>query len=415
MSRSQNLVAEAASLGGRPENLHLVGGVDHECGSYNRLLSRLFGVRQMQVAAADACTDRRRWQRRPGSAISVFVLLLGVCGQLTQGEDEARPPSPQLPRRAEAAATHATVGDMLLIRGADGTAEYGALFDEWVAAWEAVADESGVAVYGIGGDTDAPLQARGADRDLIQAFLGLAAFESERPLWIVMIGHGTFDGRDAKFNLTGDDLSAAELADWLRPVTRPVAVIQSASASGPFVEALSAPGRVVVAATKSGEEQNFARFGGYLAAAWSKSEADLDKDGQVSLLEAFLSAARATDDFYSADNRLATEHAVIDDNGDGQGTRATAFDGTRPRREDDSGTTLDGHRAGQWVVVPSAEERRLPAEVRQQRDALEVRLLELRDRRADFTEDEYYRQVETLVLEIARLYEGAHGPGTATN
>ena len=104
----------------------------------------------------------------------------------------------------------------------------------------------------------------------------------------MLIGHGTFDGREAKFNLRGPDVTDVELADWLLPFKRPVVVINCASASGPFINRLSGANRVVVTATKSGNEINFARFGQYIAEAIADPRADLDKDGQVSLLEAFL-------------------------------------------------------------------------------------------------------------------------------
>ena len=91
-------------------------------------------------------------------------------------------------------------------------------------------------------------------------------------------------------SICGADLSDVELAEWLAPVKRPVVVINCASASGPFLNRLSGNDRVVVTATKSGHETNFARFGQYLAEAIADPHADLDKDGQVSLLEAFLTA-----------------------------------------------------------------------------------------------------------------------------
>src|SRR5213076_1421481 len=133
------------------------------------------------------------------------------------------------------------------------------------------------------------------------------------------LGHGTFDRRSAKFNLRGADLSADELAKWLAPVHRPLVVIDAASASGPFIKALSGPDRVIVTATRSGDEQNATRFGGFLADAVSDPLADLDKDGQTSLLEAFLVAAKRVDASYTEAGLLATEHALLDDNGDGLG------------------------------------------------------------------------------------------------
>src|SRR5258708_34249236 len=106
----------------------------------------------------------------------------------------------------------------------------------------------------------------------------------------------------------------------LRPCRRPLAVLQCASASGPFLNALSAPGRVIITATRSGYEVNATRFGGYLARAIADPAADLDKDGQTSLLEAYLAASRQAEQFYKEQGRLMTEHALLDDTGEGLGT-----------------------------------------------------------------------------------------------
>ena len=105
------------------------------------------------------------------------------------------------------------------------------------------------------------------DHDRLKAALAEKAGGGSEPLWIVLIGHGSYDGKEAKFNLRGPDVTDAEFATWLAPIKRPVAVIDCASASAPFLNRLSGPDRVVITATRSGSEQNFARFGEYLAEA----------------------------------------------------------------------------------------------------------------------------------------------------
>src|SRR5687768_17002490 len=106
-------------------------------------------------------------------------------------------------------------------------------------------------------------------------------------------------------------------------------IVNCASGSGPFMNALSAPQRVVITATKSGQEQNFARFGDYFSSSISAPEADLDKDGQTSVLEVFLSAGHRVTEFYEQESRLATEHSLLDDTGDALGTPADWFQGVR--------------------------------------------------------------------------------------
>ena len=224
------------------------------------------------------------------------------------------------------------------------------------------------------------------------------------PLWIVLIGHGTYDGREAKFNLRGPDVTDLELAEWLAPIKRPVAVLDCTSASGPFLNRLSGADRVVVTATKSGHELNFARFGQYLAEAIADPRADLDKDGQVSLLEAFLTASSRVNEYYRTHSQLATEHALLDDNGDKLGTPADWFRGVRATRRAKDGAALDGLRAHQLHLIPSDRERDIPPAVRQRRNQLELSVAALRDEKTKLGADEYYKRLEPLLIELARLY-----------
>jgi hypothetical protein len=229
--------------------------------------------------------------------------------------------------------------------------------------------------------------------------------QSVEELWIVLIGHGTYDGHAAKFNLRGPDISADEFAAALKPCKRPLAVIDCASASGPFINALSAPGRVIITATRSGYEANVTRFGNYLARDVADPAADLDKDGQTSLLEAFLMASRQTQDFYKEEGRLATEHSLIDDNGDGLGTPPDFFRGVRAVKKAANGKTVDGVRAHQMNLVRSANEQELSPALRARRDELESQLSSLRDRKSELKENDYYSQLEKILVEMAKLYE----------
>lgn len=295
---------------------------------------------------------------------------------------------------------------VLIVVGAPGEPEYVARFRDWAGQWQAAAEKASAESIRIGLDQGAGAGAGGDDRERLRAALaGKASAESgHEPLWIVLIGHGTFDGREAKFNLRGPDVTDLELAEWLAPVKRPVAVIDCTSASGPFLNRLSGPGRVVVTATKSGHEQNFARFGRYIAGAIADPGADLDKDGQVSLLEAFLTAAGRVNESYRTQAQLATEHALLDDNGDKLGTPADWFRGVRATRRAQDGAPLDGLRAHQLHLIPSAGERAIPPETRRRRDELELSIAALRDEKDKLGEEDYYKRLETLMVELARLY-----------
>jgi hypothetical protein len=296
----------------------------------------------------------------------------------------------------------------IIVTGAPGAEEYGADFARAAAAWEDAARGGGAEVIRIGpGGSEEGAGGAGssADRDILAEAIRGRARGSKECLWIVLIGHGTFDGRAAKFNLRGPDFAAEELAEWLKPCDRPLAVIHCGSASGPFLNRLSGPGRAIVTATRSGDEINYARFGRCLGEAISSGDGDLDKDEQVSLLEAFLLAAARTAEFYEREARLATEHALIDDNGDGLGTPADWFRGTRAVRRAAGGAAADGLRSSQIVLVRRPVERAMPASVREERDRLEQALESLREEKAKLDPAAYYARLEPILLELARLYE----------
>ncbi len=298
---------------------------------------------------------------------------------------------------------------VLVVAGAAGEAEFAADFQLQIKAWGQVSEQAGARHRALGegvdGGGESPAAAP-ADRDRLRDLLAAEEKEGLGELWLVLIGHGTFDGREAKFNLRGPDITAAELSEWLRPFRRPLAIVHTTSSSAPFLAKLSGPGRVVVSATRSGYEQNYARFGKFLAEAMTDPQSDLDKDGQISLLESFLSAAHRTKEFYKTEGRLATEHALIDDNGDGLGTPADWFRGVLATKRARDGAALDGPRAHQMHLLRSAEERQLAPEVRARRDQLELQLAELRARKTKLTEDKYLAELERLLLQIAGLYEG---------
>jgi hypothetical protein len=299
---------------------------------------------------------------------------------------------------AEEAKDRVTV---LAVVGAGGEEEYQKEFEHSAAQWDQAAGRAEAQLISIG---------RGAgtnDLEHLEEALATVPREGAEPIWLVLLGHGTFDGKEAKFNLRGPDLSSPQLAKWLEPFRRPLVIINTASASAPFLNALSRSNRVIISATRSGFEQNFARFGKYLAEAIADPRADLDKDGQTSLLEAFLRAGRQTDDWYKGEGRLATEHALIEDNVDALGTQADWFRGVRAVKKPDKGASVDGVRAHQFHLVRNDAEKRLPAEVRTRRDELELAIARLREAKPQMKEEEYYRQLEPLLIDIARLYETA--------
>jgi hypothetical protein len=139
---------------------------------------------------------------------------------------------------------------------------------------------------------------------------------------LMLIGHGSFDGTDYKFNLVGPDITAAELAELCDriPAKRQL-IVNATSASGGSVAALERPGRGVIAATKSGTEKNATVFARYWVEALQDPTADIDKSDSISAMEAFAFAQRKTAAFYESQKRLATEHPVFEDTGKNEPVR----------------------------------------------------------------------------------------------
>lgn len=340
-------------------------------------------------------------------AVGIVVACLGfgsnLSGQEASGEtEESASASGALPSSAIT---------VLAVVGAEGAEEYGEKFRNAANTWREGAEKGGARFEAIGLDPGAD-DDREQLIDRLDALLDTNGDAVEGPLWIVLIGHGTFDGRTAKFNVRGPDFTDADLAEWLQQAKRPLAIINTTSSSAPFLKTLAGDDRIVITATKSAFEVFYARFGEYFAEAISGlGEADLDNDEQVSLLEAFLYSADQVSRFYEMEGRLATEHALIDDTGDGFGTRPDWFEGVRATRVAKEGSTPDGERAHQFVLVPNAVERQLSPAQRLERDDLERQVKALVREREELGDDVFYDRVEPLLLAIARLYEAV---GTET-
>jgi len=300
---------------------------------------------------------------------------------------------------------------LLLVVGAPGEEQYAAMFEEWSNRWLAAAENA---------DLDATVIPQpGNESSRLQLETQLQEFalvpknndDGKRTLWIVFIGHGTFDGQTAKFNLEGRDISAKELAELVSNIPGRQVIINTASASGPFISQLSGPDRVIVPATQSGYEFNFARFGDFLSQAVQLAgddpqALDLDKDQRISLLEMVLFAASRTREFYESDLRLQSEHSLVDDNGDGLGTPTDWFRGVRADVAAKSGKPTDGLKANQLFLFPAAEFAALAPEQLARRDQLEQQLERLRAQKSQLDETDYYQQLEAIMLQLGDLYLG---------
>jgi hypothetical protein len=202
---------------------------------------------------------------------------------------------------------------------------------------------------------------------------------------VLLIGHGSFNGQQAAFNLPGPDLTVAEwtkLLDKL-PVPR-VAFVNTSSSSGAFLPAIAAPGRVVITATKTGGERNETLFPEFFVAAFDDPSADRDRNGHVSLAEAFEYAKAKVVQAFQQKGNLLTEHATMDDGGEGQ-LAASMFLGIGRA---DSTLTAD---TSDPAVKKLVDEK----------DAIDRQIAALKLRKTSLPEAQYEQQMEQLLTDLA--------------
>jgi hypothetical protein len=210
-------------------------------------------------------------------------------------------------------------------------------------------------------------------------------------LVIILIGHGSGQGSDLKFNLIGPDLSVAEWATALTPVPGRIAVVNTASASFPFIGALAGPGRVIITATNTTSQRYHTVFPEGFVEALSSEAADVDKNSRISLLEAFTYATRTVAQHHERAGTIATETAAIDDDGDGKPRTGPA---TGPDGNVAALTYLDAA-----VAATSTDPEVQKLLVRQQ--ALTEQVDDLRRRQGSMPAAQYESELEKLLTELA--------------
>ena len=295
---------------------------------------------------------------------------------------------------------------VLVIVGLGGDHENAERFHRWASAIVDVAKDryalppASIVYLGEDPARDPARISGRSTREAVDAAVTRLAAQA-RPgdrVFIVLIGHGASATGEARFNLPGPDLAAADFARLAaRFGAQQLVFVNTASASGGFIAALSGKDRTVIAATRTDGERNQTRYGEFFAEALSQDDADMDKDGRVSMLEAFTWARRRVVESYERDGQLLTEHAVLDDDGDGKAT-------DEPGQPGGDGTVARTLflSAGSSQPVPGADadpELRALAEKRQ---ALEDRIAGLKAAKEQTDPAQYAGELEKLLIELAR-------------
>jgi len=279
----------------------------------------------------------------------------------------------------------------ITIAGLGGEPDYEQRFAGWAQEVEKILAPGGARLYTLAGPDATAVHIRELVARLAREI------KPEDALVVLLIGHGTFDGYQYKFNLPGPDLSAGELARLLEGITATrQLIVNTSSASGASLELLRKPGRIVITATKSGLEKNATVFARYFIEALRDPSADTDKNEAVSALEAFRYAAQKTARFYESQRRLATEHPLLEDTGQGPGVRAP---------ESGAGGLAAAFtlvRFGQTqAVMRDPAKRALLA----RKEELEQKIDLLKYQKAAMDAAEYRKQLTALLLELARVQQ----------
>jgi hypothetical protein len=285
----------------------------------------------------------------------------------------------------------------LIVSGATGGANYEQQYAQWTESLAQTLvgrmkfDPARVTVL-----TETPDRARSATAANVRKAIGSAGrrMGAGDILLIVLIGHGTFDGMDAKFNLVGPDLESGEWASLLLGIPGRLVLVNAAAASFPFIARLAGPRRIVISATDSAAQRFDTVFPEYFIAAFRDEATDIDKNGRISIWEAFASAAAGVRRHYVQRGHLATERSLLDDNGDGAGREAAAQgeDGSVASR-----TYLDAPGAG---AAPTDE---VLVDLLHRRASLLAEVEELQVKKAFMSPEEYAREFERVMIALARI------------
>ena len=290
---------------------------------------------------------------------------------------------------------------LLIVVGLAGDPDHGKTFHKWGTTLAQASERLGVAPENLAFLVDVPAEGdekvtgRASKDEVAKVLQGFGARAgADDVLFVVLIGHGSYDGRAAKFNMPGPDMTAADFnALFAKLPTKQIVFVNTASASGPFVADLSGASRTIVTATRNGAEQYATLFGGYFIDALVSESADSDKNKRVSVLEAFQFAKGEVTKAYEREGLLATEHALLDDNGDKDGS------------QDPTATGKDG-RVANIVSLGTVGGDNLPADPKiralylERRD-LERRVESLRLLKESMEPGRYTSELEKLVTAIA--------------
>lgn len=298
----------------------------------------------------------------------------------------------------------ATSTHVLIVSGIGGEPAYSERFSQWSARMVEVAQsrfeiprEQIVYLAESPDATTQPVGGRSTKAEVARTLSRVAeASRAGDLVFVLLIGHGSIRGDEALLNVPGPDISATELDAMLRSLAgRRLVIINGAPSSAPFIRALSGPDRVIITATASAAERYHTLFTEHFVAAFEGAGADTDRNGRVSMLEAFDYARREVQRSYARDGRLQTEHALLDDNGDGKGSLDAGHNGG------DGALARALYLQAPAPLALGAGNTETLTRLLKERTAIEQRIEALKTRKAALETVAYENQLEALLIELA--------------
>ncbi|MBI3934816.1 MAG: hypothetical protein HY316_08985 [Acidobacteria bacterium] len=321
-------------------------------------------------------------------AVALFALLTVVCHVLT-GVARAQTAQPS---------TYAVI-----ITGLGGDPDYGKMIDGWGKDLHTALEKSGLGkdhLYWLASTKQEEVYAV-SQADQIKRLLDMLAarMTPQDAFQLFLIGHGSYDDYDYRFNIPGPDLTAGQISELLAriPCERQL-VVNMTSASGASLPLWQKKGRIVITSTSAGQERNFSVFARYFVAALQEPAADADKNESISALETYRYAVREVMRYYESQKRLATEHPLIEDRGEGEGVREAT-------PENGEGLLAMAmalrHMGNAETALDTPQARPLRARKRQAEEAIE----QLKYKKASMDTADYMQQLEALLVDLAQVQQ----------
>lgn len=308
----------------------------------------------------------------------------------------------------------------IIICGSGGMETYQQKFFDWGTRLKQVCherfriDDENIILLTEKDNTDEPL----ATSNLESIDAAFAQFKQaatpDDELFVFLIGHGTYILKQSKFHIPGPDLSAHHLKELLDEFPAQIQVIVNASSSSAgFINVLSDPQRIICTATKSIDEKNATEFMEFFLQGLEQNQADVNYDQRISLLEAIRYSAFETLSWYNKNGLIATEHALIDDNGDGLGVRLIENENNQNGEEEtkDPQPHADGNRSAQIILLDESFPSNAPQDKIDSYLAILDQIDHLKHQKGEIDESEYYQQLESLLIQAALIHREIRNSG----